>query len=244
MLLKTGNPRRLNPATTNIIIVGNSLVESAGPTSPSDNPPPSSSLGGDQYLSYQVKTHPLLANSGYTVKSWGRGGLSWSGLGLNGFAYEDTSLQPGKVNIIIAWEGINCFYDLNKTAQQGANEAAYFATQRKNAGWDEVYVITTHDSRIGGAASNIIQRNHDYNDLLKYSHKSLNIDGTIDIMHPGSPLYMTGWTQTDYERLNPYFILTEQYPQTNPAYIHLNARAHRTIVAPLIVQKLRSIGVR
>jgi len=245
-LAKKGKPI-FNSANINVVFSGNSLMEGAGQPDANANYPNPNTRGQDQYLSYQVKLNPLFANSGMTFNSWGRGGLAWSGLTNGGYLYEDTSLQVGKRNILIAWEGINCFgvSDVSKSAATALTEVKAYVETRKNAGWDEVYIITSQTTRIEAFLAENAQRYKEYNDGLKFNTKYLSSDGAIDIVNPNSPLYMTGYSQADWVKLNPYFITTESFvTQTNPLYVHMNTLGERTIVAPLVVQKLRSIGAK
>jgi lysophospholipase L1-like esterase len=94
----------------------------------------------------------------------------------------DSHLQPGKLNILIAWELTNSLY-FRRTVQQAFTDFKTYCLHRKQAGWKVVVITALYRNHIASDGTSIAVFNgeiNQVNDSLKAKYKTFS-DVLVDV---------------------------------------------------------------
>jgi len=215
----------------NIVFDGNSLIAGTDV--------------GDQYLANRVHSLPILSSSGLTVKSYGVSGHNWSQM-LATVSEVTSQFETGKRNILFIWESTNTLYNGTLTVNGiiASMQNYINAVKSSNSAW-EIYNISTIARRQTSGGLTITQFNQvllSVDDYVRKNYKAMGLAGQVELRLPNSPLYTPDFSDASFLTLDPY-IFTGHNSSNNWIAVHLN-QTGLNIVANLVSQKLRSIGVR
>tara|TARA_R110000850_G_C9921148_1_gene461420 strand:- start:34 stop:795 length:762 start_codon:yes stop_codon:yes gene_type:complete len=222
----------------NIVFDGDSLTQGInGAWTPTND--------NDQYYPNKVKDWLTPLSKSVSFFSNGISGKNLFEMLGDAATLIDPKLEPLKTNICVVWEDVNSIYTGDRTGAQTYSDMVQYVTDRKTAGWDYVFIMTTYWHRtptnlwtfksnpptyidISGILIPALKAQCDiYYDAI-YATANPLWDAAYDLRNAPNigGAYSQGWTQ---------------YPPTEDTYfkdyVHLQAAGY-DIVADAVINEL------
>lgn len=225
-----GGSPRLRYGTGGVAITGdgNSLMYGMGST------------GGQNMTTQLAQLAPI------------NGAINITNVGINGqrtpsmtsdAADVDAAYVPGKINILLAWEGFNHIVGNGATPQQAYDAmATYITAQTAKYPWWVIPITCLPFYGGDGSSQAYLDSSNQlldqYSALLKANWKSIGCKGVVDVKQAGSVFALPDYQRATMKTLAQYYMLEYDGVSTVSKQVHLNNSGYAKVAA-MVANTLR-----